>query len=162
MVGYASGQHAASIAKRGKPIPRKRAKPRRGPVVDRLYCDFVRCFGCIACTRGLLIGQCDSWDGTDLNSHFQRSLTECAHVGRRGLSQRCSDRETLPLCRGEHHQHGPESHHVLGKRFWTFHALDRRALIAELNRLYELESGPSRSPKSATAEQHGQATRRKR
>ena len=137
MVGYASGQHAASIAKRGKPIPRKRAKPRRGPVVDPKYRAFVRTFPCVACFGGLMADE----DFGPLEAVLQGSRTECAHVGLRGLSQRCSDRETLPLCRAEHHQHGPESHHKLGKRFWAFHGLDRPALIAEANQRYITDGG---------------------
>lgn len=113
-----------------------RLKPRRGRVVDPLYRDFVRCFGCIVCTRGLLIGQCDAWDGLDLTGPFQRHRTECCHVGRRGLSQRCSDRESLPLC-GLHHTWGILSHHRLGKRFWSVWKLNRAELIRELNRLYK-------------------------
>ena len=113
-----------------------RLKPRRGRVIDPLYRDFVRCFGCVACTRGLLTGLCDALHGIDLNIPVQKSFTECAHVGRRGLSQKCSDRESLPLC-ALHHRFGVESHHRLGKRFWQAHRLNRAALILELNRLYK-------------------------
>lgn len=130
MVVFASTLAAARLPKRGKPIPRRRAKPRRGPVVDPKFRAFVRTFGCIACWLTLV--QTVEW-----NSGCQKSPTECAHVGQRGLGQKCSDCESLPLCRDEHHQNGPESHHVLGKRFWSFHGLNRRVLIAELNRLYE-------------------------
>ena len=65
-------------------------------------------------------------------------MSEAAHVGPRGMSQKCSDRETLPLC-VEHHREGKDAHHVLQKRFWSYHGLDRDALIAELNARYELE-----------------------
>jgi hypothetical protein len=66
-------------------------------------------------------------------------MTECAHVGRRGLGQKCSDYESLPLC-AVHHRTGRESHHRLGKRFWAFHCLSRVALVTELRRVYALES----------------------
>ncbi len=67
-----------------------------------------------------------------------RRQSEAAHVGERGLGQKCSDRETIPLC-AAHHRTGPESHHVLGKAFFTHHKLDKDAIVAELNRLYDLE-----------------------
>ncbi len=66
----------------------------------------------------------------------QTTVTEAAHCGDRGLSQKCSDREALPLC-GEHHRTGKFSHHILGKRFWQHHGLDKDVLIAEYNRLFE-------------------------
>jgi hypothetical protein len=52
------------------------------------------------------------------------------------MSQKCSDRETIPLC-AKHHREGPESHHKLGKKFWEYHGLDRDALIKQLNEEYE-------------------------
>jgi hypothetical protein len=53
---------------------------------------------------------------------------ECAHVGDRGLGQRCPDRQSVPLC-VEHHREGPESHHVLGKKFWAYHHLSRDTVL---------------------------------
>lgn len=53
----------------------------------------------------------------------QQSRTECAHLGVRGLSQKCSDLETLPLCGLEHHREGPHSAHKLQRGFtkhWKF------------------------------------------
>jgi hypothetical protein len=60
---------------------------------------------------------------------------EAAHVGARGLGQKCSDQETAPLCAWDHRM-GPHSHHSLGKRFWQHHGLDRVKLIRELNETY--------------------------
>lgn len=65
-------------------------------------------------------------------------ISEAAHVGERGLGQKCSDRETIPLC-VEHHRTQPYAHHVLGKKFWAHHGLDKEAIVAELNRLYDQE-----------------------
>ena len=48
---------------------------------------------------------------------------EVAHVGARGMSQKCSDLETLPLCVA-HHREGIESQHVLGKKFWAYHEIE--------------------------------------
>lgn len=64
-------------------------------------------------------------------------VVEAAHVGAiRGLRQKCSDREAIPIC-AYHHRTGPHSHHVLGKEFWLFWQLDREKTIAKYNALYE-------------------------
>jgi hypothetical protein len=111
-----------------------RRRPRkRQPGDDPAYRAFVRTFGCVVCFASKLIRL--SLDGRN----FQTSPTECAHVGRRGLSQKCPDCESLPLCAIKHHRIGPESHHRLGKRFWGFHGLNRVELIRELQALYRLE-----------------------
>lgn len=49
--------------------------------------------------------------------------------------------QSLPLCAIEHHRIGPESHHVLGKRFWGFHGLDRISLIKQMQELFRLNGG---------------------
>lgn len=66
----------------------------------------------------------------------QRYPTEAAHVGERGLSQKCPDREAIPLC-VEHHREGRQSAHQMGKRFWAFHGLDKDQLIQQFNREYD-------------------------
>lgn len=81
----------------------------------------------------------------------QRSRTEIAHVGQRGLSQKCSGWEVLPLCAIRHHREGPESHHRLGKRFWEHHELDRYAIIGWYRRLYGLAFPESRAGVEAGA-----------
>jgi hypothetical protein len=58
------------------------------------------------------------------------------HAGEHGLSQKCSDREAIPLCEG-HHQKAPHGLHHLGRKFWKFHGLDKLELIGELNARYE-------------------------
>lgn len=80
-------------------------------------------------------------------SRWECGVTEVAHVGARGLGQKCPDRESIPLGT-KHHEHataggGPESHHALGKGFWRFHGVDRGEVLAELHRLYEAETGNS-------------------
>jgi len=67
---------------------------------------------------------------------LQRERTEAAHVGKRGIGQKCSDWEAIPLCRW-HHRIGPESHHTLGKNFWKHHAINRDELIRELQEMHE-------------------------
>jgi len=65
-------------------------------------------------------------------------ITEAAHVGARGLGQRCSDREAIALCQ-KHHRTGKHSQHTLGKNFWSHHGLDKDAIVADLNRRFERE-----------------------
>ncbi len=119
-----------------------RRKPRKRQSGDNpAFRAFVRTFACVACYDQLIRETVPAYP------FIQTSPTECAHVGRRGLSQKCPDCESLPLCAIEHHRVGPESHHKLGKRFWGFHGLDRVALIRELQALYEVEclNGGSRA-----------------
>jgi len=136
-LGYSKIQRAVR-PKRSKLIKRRR-KPQKGDNPD--YRAFVRTFGCVVCWGVLqpLRQLEDAYQGCA----EQKSRTECAHVGRRGLSQKCPDCESLPLCAIEHHRVGPESHHRLGKRFWGFHGLDRQALIREMQSLWAEECARS-------------------
>lgn len=120
-----------------KRSPIKRKPRKRQPGDDPAYRAFVRTFGCVACF-GKLIRSDELYVCEAIR---QRSVTECAHVGARGLSQKCPDSQSLPLCAIEHHRVGPESHHVLGKRFWGFHGLDRMSLIKQMQQLYRLNGG---------------------
>jgi hypothetical protein len=129
-----------------KRSPIRRKSRKRQPGDDPAYCVFVRRFFCVVCASGQLVQNYRDFtyirDGDGyLAPILQNSPTECAHVGRRGLSQKCPDCESLPLCAIEHHRIGPESHHRLGKRFWGFHGLNRVKLITQLQALYEVESG---------------------
>jgi hypothetical protein len=63
----------------------------------------------------------------------QRTATEAAHVGTRGLGQKCPGWQRVPLCGEEHHRLGPLSHHVLGKGFWSHHWLDMSAMVENYN-----------------------------
>jgi len=94
--------------------------PRKGRVHDEEYLAWIRKQPCICC-------------GT-------RRYVEAAHVGMRGLGMKCSDYEALPLCPA-HHVQGPESQHVLQKRFWPHWGLDRLKLIAGFARRHEKEKG---------------------
>ncbi len=68
----------------------------------------------------------------------QAIYIEAHHAGDHGFSQKAGDRTAIPLCIA-HHQHGPEAAHVLGKRFYDHHRIDRLELIDKLNRRYEEE-----------------------
>ena len=90
--------------------------PRRGLVIDEAYLAWIRKLPCICC-------------GTIFR-------VEAAHVGRRGLGQKCSDREALPICE-KHHRTGPQAIHVLGRNWWKVWGLSRHQLVLEYNRRYE-------------------------
>lgn len=72
------------------------------------------------------------------SEYFDRGIIEAAHVGPRGLSQKCPDREAIPLCR-LHHRTGASSHHTLQKKFWSFHGISRAVIIKELQQRYMKE-----------------------
>ena len=118
------------------PVKRKRTKPRRGPLRDPKYLAWIRTLPCVCCFIFL-----HAWDPRE---YFLRrgphGASEAAHVGLRGIAQKCSDHETIPLC-GFHHRTGPSSHHRLQKRFWAYWEIDRAALIAELNARFMEEQG---------------------
>jgi hypothetical protein len=67
-----------------------------------------------------------------------RRPVEAHHAGDHGMSQLAPDRTAIPLCGGVgHHNFGKYSVHVMGRRFYAFHRIDRDALIADLNRRYD-------------------------
>lgn len=88
---------------------------------DREYLAFIASLRCAVCA---------------LIRAPQTTRTEVAHVGERGLGQKCSDRETAPLC-CYHHRIGKYAHHKLGKKFWEHWKLDKAILIEELNNAFE-------------------------
>lgn len=117
-----------------------RSKRSKG-LKDEAYKTWIRSFCCIVCWLcgtgewEIFCGEPDDIFG--MATH-QKSATESAHVGARGLSQKCSDRETIPLC-AEHHLTGKDAHHVLGKKFWEHHGLNRAGLIKALNDRYAVQ-----------------------
>jgi hypothetical protein len=98
------------------PIKKRRTKPRRGPLRDKNYLAFIRQQECV-------IGYSAALLRTDC-----RGRIEAAHVGLRGLSQKSSDHQTIPLCAGHHRIH-TDSQHNLGKNFWEVHGLNRDRLM---------------------------------
>jgi len=134
---------AAKLAKRARKKIGKISG--RKPIKDPAYLDFIRSRACIICAfaeqrwnQHRTMRERITAAGVDFTDHTpignspkpqQLTPTEAAHVGLRGLRQKCSDRETLPLC-AEHHRTGPDSHHVLGKRFWEHHGIDRDIWVA--------------------------------
>ena len=137
MIRFASSSHSfmsASTERRKanekafRALRKRNAKiAGRQPLRDPKYLAWIRTMPCIVCLK-----RC----GTLLVQNLQETQTEAAHVGDRGFRQKCSDRETLPICAG-HHRTFTTSQHVLGKAFWNFWHLDREALIAAYNLAYE-------------------------
>lgn len=102
-----------------------RSATRRKTGRDKAYLIFIRSLACCVCTRVRV------W-----NVYLGIYRTEAAHVGDRGLSVKCPDRETIPLC-SWHHRLSPESVHRLGKKFWTLWKLDREKLFARYQAMFE-------------------------
>ncbi len=88
---------------------------------DKDYLAWIASLGCICCR---------------IAGEKQTERTEVDHVGQRGIGQRSSDRETLPLC-SSHHRTGKAARHRLGRAFWAQWGLDRDELIRTLNETYD-------------------------
>ncbi len=95
------------------------------PVRDERYLEWIRSLRC--CVPGCISEHSPGTYGC---------VTEAAHVGERGLRQKCSDYEALPIC-AWHHRLSRDSHHVAGKRFWELHGIDREILIGAYNASFE-------------------------
>ena len=79
------------------------------PTRDPAYLTFIRSLPCCVC--------------------FRTRTVEVAHVGRRGMGQKSSDRETIPLC-SLHHR---EQHRIGLRQFQASYELDIAGLVAALN-----------------------------
>lgn len=132
------------MIRRAAPPKRRRSTPRKGRVRAPKYLAWIRSLPCAVCLSAARKGDVGLWHPG------QESSTEAAHVGRRGLSQKSSDRETIPLC-AYHHRIGPFSYHNRAKDFFDIWDLDKEKLIADLNRRYEQEVS------SGNARNHGAA-----
>lgn len=103
---------------------------------DPAYLEYIRSLRCCVCVH---IEATSSWREVHPRGTMQKSLTEAAHVGPRGISQKCPDRETLPLC-ALHHREGQFSQHSMGKLFWKHFDLNRDELLAMYQMRYRGES----------------------
>ncbi len=93
---------------------------------DPEYLSFIHQLYCVACERGQI------W----ISPRYRVQRIEAHHAGDHGMGQKCPDREAIPLCVA-HHTEGPHAIHVLGKKFWEFHRIDKADLIKRLNETYE-------------------------
>jgi hypothetical protein len=83
------------------------------PVRQPAYLKWIRTLPCTVC-------------------HATRAV-EAAHTGPHGLSQKSSDRSSIPLC-ARHHRTGNDSYHKLGPRkFSEVHHLHVPSIVARLN-----------------------------
>ena len=99
----------------GKRI-RIRRKKRRGPPRDWRYRDFIHSLECTTC-------------GAPPRS-------EVAHIGSRGMGQKCSDYETIPLCTSCHLT-SQYAYHRLGKvAFEAFWDMDCLEIAKDLVRIW--------------------------
>ena len=117
-----------------------RSATRKQTGKDPRYLAWLRTQPCVACAAASRMA------GRVLDTPIPTPYhgpTEAAHVGARGLSQKCPDRQAIPLC-AFHHRTGPHACHRLGKRFWTLFALDPDAVIREHGELY-LQENPCRT-----------------
>jgi hypothetical protein len=114
---------------------------------DKAYADWIRSLPCFCCyVAGWLKWLRGEWSIEMVipyrwESQTQQTRTEHAHVGDdKGMSVKCDDTESLPLC-GWHHREGPESHHrnPRGKffRLWGF---DRDEAVKKLKEAYERQT----------------------
>jgi hypothetical protein len=147
------------MIRRSKPL--KRSPIRRHPPKRKegfgnpQYRDWLKSLPCVVCFKKYADDLGYDWLAEYARAEVRRlflayqctghSLRQVAHVGMRGLSQRCPDREAIPLC-AEHHLHptaggGVKSHHALGKPFWSVHGLERATILAMLPKLYQQETG---------------------
>lgn len=99
------------------PFKKRKRKPKPGDDPARIA--WVRTLMCMICRT-------------------QSTITEAAHVGDRGLGQKCQDAETIPLC-AEHHRTGKDSAHVMGKRFWSHHGISREDAIRRYQGFYRAQ-----------------------
>lgn len=113
-----------------------RSATRKGLGKDKAYLAWLHTLPCVIC-EGLRLLLLDAGFSSE-SELLQSSKTEAAHVGVRGFSQKCPDREAIPLC-ANHHREGSASAHRLGKSFWTYYRLDCPTLIETLNAKYEAE-----------------------
>ena len=128
-----------------KAIRRKRPAPK--PPEIRNYFDWLSAWPCYMC----LTNYCRQ-NGLDVANVLPEARaiaagwttrscgrTEIAHVGERGLGQKCADNEVVPLGT-KHHRTGPNASHLLGKRFWAVHHLNMETVLATLQSLYKRET----------------------
>jgi len=132
-----------SKIKRARQLKRTRLKRSKPPALPQWVLDWwewVRAQPCVICEQtredirhALGDDPADQW--------AQLTKTEVAHVGPRGLRQKCDPREVVPLCGVLHHRLGAYSAHRRGKEFWKFHGLIRKQVVRELQERYQRDTG---------------------
>lgn len=125
-----------------------RSATRKETGKDAAYLAWLHTLPCVCCE--LLRMRLLEAGLSEADCVVQTAPTEAAHVGDRGMSQRCPDRQAIPLCghtthmdgpASGHHREGPASAHKLQTKFWSYWDLDRDVLIETLNATYDEEHG---------------------
>lgn len=102
-----------------RPVKRKSKYARRERFFG--YMAFIKTLPCMCCGR--------------------KYGTEAAHCGDRPFGQKCSDMETLPLCKDDHTE-GKHSIHKDAKHFWEFWGINREEMFKKYQQMYaELRKG---------------------
>lgn len=70
----------------------------------------------------------------------QTTISEAAHLGKRGLGQRPPDDTAVPLCWTHHARQSRESVHSLGKAFWEKWGVTAEELIRQYQKMFEERS----------------------
>jgi hypothetical protein len=104
-----------------RPLPKKRTKPRRGPMRDPGFKKYIRQFFC-----ALL----DQENSTGCSSF----IVEPAHTQNNGMRSKGSDASCVPLCR-KHHTEFDQNR----KAFQIKYGVDMKALAAEHYARYQKE-----------------------
>lgn len=104
-----------------KPIPRKRAKPRRGPLRDPGYLAFLREEGACAVALGF-------------TGRWTHGPCEAAHRPVNGMRSKGPDNEAIPLC-SEHHR---EQHQLGWRAFEDKHRINRAGIAAVWYAAYQI------------------------
>lgn len=120
---------------RTTPIPRRRSKPRRGPLRDRKYLRFLRYQGfCVVCFP---YDHASSWSDSDtfarcLGTSEDWEIDPC-HGPVNGMGSKGPDNEAVPMCRRHHRQQTRLGWECFEHRC----AIDRKAKAAEWWEAYQ-------------------------
>lgn len=126
----------------------KRKPPKKRPgMKDPAYVAWVHLLPCVACVKET-DGELSLYEAYAVAclcrmyppGYWGYPATEAAHVGPRGLGQRCADKFVVPLC-AVHHRTGISAQHKIGRTFWKQFEIDREWVFDTLHDLYRQETG---------------------
>lgn len=126
---------------RYKPVPKRRAKPRRGPMRDPKYRAYLRsqcCYVCWRLGRPSACGEPDQeWREIEqrVTRKHQNFPTEPAHTKNNGTSSKGPDSSCAPLCMLHH-----EEYDAGRKRFEKKYGVNMREIAAQYYTRYLEES----------------------